>query len=250
MKNLRIVLWGLLVILGFSCKSDSVSVVNNAGSTGTGGSMARFTIMGDYLYVVDNNSLKTYNISNTADPVFVKKHTLGTTVETIFPFKEHLLVGTMTGMYIYSVEKPESPVLKSVYNHVVACDPVVADGKYAYVTLRGGTNCRRAINALDVIDISDMNKPSLVKSFPMENPHGLGVDGKYLFVCEGDFGLKIFDKTNPISPKEIANYKEVRSFDVIPNNNSLIVTGKDGILQYAYNEKNEVKLLSKIEAQL
>ena len=58
-------------------------------------------------------------------------------------------------MYIFNVASPENPQFVSVYSHVVSCDPVVAEGNYAYVTLRSGTNCNRGLNVLDVVDIKD-----------------------------------------------------------------------------------------------
>jgi hypothetical protein len=247
----KILLLLILPAILFNCNGDAVSSggESNPSGTGVGGSMARFTIVGDYLYIVDNSSLKTYDIKTPTDPKFQRKVSLSTTVETIFPFNNHLLIGTMTGMYIYGLYTPENPQFKSVYNHIVSCDPVVAEGNYAYVTLRGGTTCRNNINLLDVIDISNMNSPKLIKSYPMRNPHGLGVDGKWLFVCEGNFGLKFLDKTNPLDIKELKFFQDVKSFDVIPDENTLIVTGKDGISQYGYNSQNEIKILSKIPIQ-
>ena len=235
----------VLMALIYACKGDSVAMVDN-GSVGRGGSTARFTIAKDYLYIVDNQSLKVFRITEPENLVSIKRVPLNTVVETIFPFGGHLLIGTQTGMVIFSISDPENPVRVSTYSHVVSCDPVVAEGNYAYVTLRSGTNCNRGLNALDVIDIRNMNSPQLVKSYPMQNPHGLGVDGNLLFVTEGDFGLKVFDKTNPNDLKLIKTFQDFTAFDVIPDANVLIITGKQGIYQYSYNAQNELKLLSKI----
>lgn len=234
----------VLMALTYACKGDSVALDN--GSVGRGGSTARFTIAKDYLYIVDNQSLKVFRITEPENPVSIKRVPLNTVVETIFPFGGHLLVGTQTGMVIFSISIPENPTRISTYSHVVSCDPVVAEGNYAYVTLRSGTNCNRGLNALDVIDIKNMNNPQLVKSYPMQNPHGLGVDGNLLFVTEGDFGLKVFDKTNPNELKLIKTFQDFTAFDVISDANVLIITGKQGIYQYSYNAQNELKLLSKI----
>ena len=149
-------------------------------------------------------------------------------------------------MFIFSISNPENPSRVAVYSHVVSCDPVVAEGNYAYVTLRSGTNCNRGLNSLDVVDIRDMSRPQLLKSYPMQSPHGLGVDGNLLFVTEGDFGLKVFDKTNPNDLKLIKTFADFTAFDVIPDANVLIITGKQGIYQYSYNAQQELKLLSKI----
>jgi len=99
---------------------------------------------------------------------------------------------------------------------------------------------------LDIVDIKDPKNPSLIKSFPMQNPHGLAVDGNNLFICEGNFGLKSFDITNPLQPIEREFIKDVVSYDVIPNNKKLIVTGKNGIYQYDYSEPKKLQLISKI----
>ncbi|RYU94034.1 LVIVD repeat-containing protein [Emticicia agri] len=234
----------ILLFLIYACKSDYVGT--DSANTGRGGSTARFTIAKDYLYIVDSQSLKVFRITEPENPTFIKRVPLNTVVETIFPFEGHLLVGTQTGMFIFSIANPEEPARVAVYSHIVSCDPVVAEGNYAYVTLRSGNNCNRGLNALDVVDIRDMSRPQLVKSYPMQNPHGLGVDGKLLFVTEGDFGLKVFDKTNPNDLKLIKTFEDFTAFDVIPDANVLIITGKQGIYQYSYNAQNELKLLSKI----
>lgn len=78
----------------------------------------------------------------------------------------------------------------------------------------------------------------------MQSPHGLGVDGNLLFVTEGNFGLKVFDKSNPNELKLIKTFDDFTAFDVIPDSNVLIITGKQGIYQYSYNAQNELKLLS------
>ena len=119
-------------------------------------------------------------------------------------------------------------------------------GNLAYVTLRSGTGCRNGLNLLDIIDVSNLSAPRVLKSIPMINPHGLGVDGTMLFICEGDSGLKMFDLSNPTDPKLLQHITNVRSYDVIPSRNVLIVTGKDGIYQYSYADRKELKLLSKL----
>jgi hypothetical protein len=230
------------------CQADSSSTASliSAGA-GTGGSMARFTVAGNALYMVSNSSLRVYDISRNTDPQSVAKISLGFGVETIFPYKQNLFIGTQTGMYIYDIARPGSPQRLSFYQHIVSCDPVVVQGNMAYVTLRSGTNCRGAtLNSLDVVDVSNLNAPKVLKSYPMKNPHGLGVDGNLLFVCEGDYGLKVLDISNPLDVKQIQYIENVRTYDVIPNRNVLIVTGKDGIFQYSYADPRALKLLSTI----
>jgi hypothetical protein len=134
----------------------------------------------------------------------------------------------------------------STFEHVTSCDPVVVNDDYAFVTLRSGTVCQGFTNQLDVIDISNLNNPYLVKSYPMTNPHGLGLDGDALFICEGDWGLKIFNASdiNTIADNLIKHYTDMHSYDVIPYNDNLIMIGMDGLYQYDYSSLENIQLLS------
>ena len=103
-------------------------------------------------------------------------------------------------------------------------------------------------NQLDVIDISDLSNPSLVKSYEMNNPHGLGIDNKILFICDGSAGLKIYDASDPmeITMNKIVNYHGINAYDVIPLEGTLMLTAKDGIYQYDYSDLKNIRMLSKI----
>ena len=238
--------------LFFGGAADKSADVNPNGQTGTGGSMARFAIVGNSLYCVLPDKLQVYDISKPDNPV--AKNTVGLSVglETIFPYKTNLFIGANDGMYIFDNQQPESPTLLAKYTHMQSCDPVVVQGNYAYVTLRGGATCRRfaTMSSLDVVDISDLKNPRLIHTQNMQSPYGLGVDGSQLFVCEGNNGLKIFDITLPTQPKLQQRLGDVKSFDVIPLNKVLLVTGEGGFLQYSYRNEGKMELLSKISIEL
>ncbi|WP_128543972.1 LVIVD repeat-containing protein [Larkinella soli] len=249
MKNLLILtMIGLAVLAGCSETGtrDSSGMPNPDGGSGQGGSMARFTVAGNYLYVVNTHSLNVYDVTQNADPKSLGKVTLGFGVETIFPYKNHLFIGTQTGMHIMNLANPAQPQQTSFYRHIYSCDPVVAQGDYAYVTLRSGTACNTGPNRLEVVDIKNLANPVRVSTIPMTNPHGLGIDGNLLFVSEGDHGLKVFDATDPLNLRLLKNFTDLRSYDVIPGNHLLIVTGRDGIFQYRYDDSQELTLLSKL----
>ena len=57
-------------------------------------------------------------------------------VETIFPFKDKLFIGSQNGMFVYNINNADNPSLVGQFSHVQSCDPVIADDDYAYVTLR------------------------------------------------------------------------------------------------------------------
>jgi hypothetical protein len=216
---------------------------------GLGGSLARFAVVGQALYAVDNTNLYVFNVSQAPIPQFDKTIPLGWGIETIFPYQNKLFMGAMNGMHIYNAEDAFNPSFLSTYIHITSCDPVVVQGNYAYVTLRNGTFCQGFSNQLEVIDISNVTNPNLLKTYPMTNPFGLGLDGNTLFLCDGADGLKVFDKTNPLDIKQIAHHKGMQALDVIPLNNTLMMIAEEGIYQYDYQNVQNIQLLSVLKVQ-
>ncbi|HAM98191.1 MAG TPA: hypothetical protein DCQ26_06235 [Marinilabiliales bacterium] len=230
---------------------DGASGNPTSGSetSGTGGSMARFTLNQNYLYVVDNASLKLFNISQSDNPAFEKYIGIGWNIETIFPYQDKLFIGSQTGMYVYSIQNPANPQFLSEFRHASSCDPVVVNGNYAYVTLRGGNLCGAIESQLNVIDISTIENPKLVATCLMEEPYGLGIDDSVLFVCDGNAGLKIYNAANPleIDSHLLASYPDNHAFDVIPLGDVLVMIGVDGLYQYDYSDLNNIRELSHID---
>lgn len=241
MKKLN---WLLLfaIVLGCSKAGD----LDFSSGAGQGGSMARFAAGNGYLYLLAGSKLLTYEIQPDGSLQRVAENGSNAGPETLFLKDTVLLIGTQQGMEIYSVSNPVRPVRLSTYPHIRSCDPVVANDSVAYVSLREGTECRDGENRLDVVDISNLRDPTLLQSYSMENPHGLGLDSHLLFVCEGDSGIKTF---GIIQGAELINIQEINGFDaydVIPFNNVLIVTGWDGIHQFRYDVSGIQEKLSTI----
>lgn len=215
--------------------------------SGKGGSMARFTLLSNYLYIVDHAALQTVDIANPLDPKEWSRINIGQgDIETVYPFKDKLFIGSMTGMYIYDVSTAWNPQYIGQFIHARACDPVVADDKYAYVTLRAGTRCGGINNQLDVLDISNLMSPKLLKSYPMQEPAGLGLDNKTLMICDGKAGLKVFNVDNPLNMQLLDWESGIKTYDLIPMGNYAIVSCEDGIYQYSYSDLKNLVLLSKI----
>jgi hypothetical protein len=204
--------------------------------------MARFTVNGDHMYTVDSEVLKTFDLSTPAHPKYLrnKDQKLGFDIETIFTMDTLLLIGSQSGMHIFDIKNPEFPYQISKIEHITSCDPVVASGNYAYVTLNSEhVRCGRASNLLQIYDISDPYRPGLIYEMSsLYAPRGLGVDNRKLFIC--DNGLKVFDLANPERPKwyddlsHIPEASEIDSYDVIPVNGLLFLIGADGLYQFDY----------------
>ena len=214
-----------------------------SGDTGQGGSLARFKIVGDFLYAVDSHNINIFEISDLENPLDLEDVYAGFDIETIFNRGEHLFLGSMRGMYIYDISSPDKPEFVSEFQHGTACDPVVVDGDYAYVTLRGGNGCGATESGLFIVDISNISSPELKISYPMDGPYGLGIKDEKLFVCDGASGLKVYDKTDVENLVALDHFKDVNTFDVIPLANSLLMVGDGVLYQYEYLPEN-IRLLS------
>ncbi|MBT8178097.1 MAG: hypothetical protein HKP60_03110 [Eudoraea sp.] len=218
---------------------------NDAGNVGQGGSLARFKIVEDYLYAVDSHNINVFDISDLENPVDLEDVYAGFDIETIFYNGQYLFLGSMRGMYIYNLSVPASPEFVSEFQHGTACDPVVVDGDYAYVTLRGGNNCGATESGLFIVDISNISNPELAVSYPMDEPYGLGVKEEKLFVCDGASGLKVYNKTDVNNLELLNHFEDIVTFDVIPLSNHLLMVGDDILYQYEYSEEG-ISLLNSL----
>ncbi|QED38035.1 hypothetical protein FK178_10000 [Antarcticibacterium arcticum] len=219
---------------------------NESSTTGTGGSMARFNIAGDYLYTVSPYTLNVFDIGNSINLQKLRSESVGWQIETIFNKEGFLYLGSAVGMYIYSIEDPSTPLFMSHVQHVMGCDPVVVDGDIAYVTIRGGNECGQNNNQLEIIDVKDKANPQLLKIYQMDSPYGLGIHKDKLFVCEGPSGLKVYNTANTPELVLTDHFEDVNAYDVIPGESVLIMIGENKLRQYSYKSA-EITLISTFE---
>ncbi len=226
---------------------------SSSGGTGVAGSMARFSLIHNHLYVVDEYTMTVLDLLNPLAPAEVTEINLGWGIETIFPYEDKLFIGSNSGMFIYDNSNPSNPTYLGEFAHARACDPVVVKDNYAYVTLRDGTACEGFNNQLDLVDITDLMNPVLEKTYPMENPHGLSISDNTLFICEGTHGLKSFDIEDPLKIDEnlLDHETGLFAFDAITlavpgYDNTVLVIGEDGFYQYNFDDPSDLKLISLI----
>ena len=107
--------------------------------------------------MVDNVSLKAFDISSNTTPVYKSKTEIGINIETIFPYQDKLFIGSSSTMYIYSLSDPSRPTQlgKAEYTIRMSCDPVVAKDSVAYATLRATGPCGGGQSALVVYNIKN-----------------------------------------------------------------------------------------------
>jgi hypothetical protein len=220
---------------------------STTGSTGTSGSLSRFAVLNNFLYTVSFSQLSSFDISNRLSPSYKNNFMVDYHVETVYPFKGKLFVGTNNGVYMYDAQaSPSNPTPLGEFTHVRGCDPVVADDNYAYVTINDSSACLGFNNELQIVNIQNLSNSFLVQSYQLTHPIGLSKDGNNLFVCDGTDGLKVYDASNVSNLQLIKQLKNGEAIDVIAENGLAIVVASDGIYQYDYSDLSNIHLISKI----
>jgi len=204
------------------------------GVTGTGGSTARMTISGDYLYAISGDRVQLLTITTPASPAPWTQVQIDWDIQTLFPYGNYLLVGAADGMHILDNTDPASPNHIGDFQHARAIDPVVAQNDIAYVTLKEDPSApfNGIVNQMNVVDISDMTQPTLIDTIPMQGPAGLSVSGERLYVCDGVAGLKTFDISIASEPRAIGALAGIDCSDVIARNSLMFIVENNRLTQY------------------
>ena len=233
----------------YTFDAASASAAANAsaanGNTGMAGSEAAMTMVGNYLYAIpEPHSISTVDITDPTHLNLVGNIPAGFDLETIFPLQDKLLVGSKEGVYIYTIDNAShQPVEQGQFKHGTACDPVIADQQYAYVTLHKGTNCGGTSDELDVLNAQDISQATLLKTYPMTGPTGLGKDGSLLFVCDGPV-VKVFNASDPSNLQLVSQMPVDSANDVIAANHLLLVVAAGGLYEFDYSDPTHILPLS------
>ena len=231
--------------------SNAQSSSTGASTAGVGGSMARFGLTGNALVAVDTYTYYYFDLTEPNSPKLAAKNWVNSGVETMFLYGKNMFLGTRNGMLVYDLSDVTKPVYISQFWHATGCDPVVVQNNRAYVTIRGGNMCNSNINRLDVLDVTNILKPALLRSYTMDNPYGLGISDDILFVCDGTSGLKIYDAADPMTldSHQLAKFPAIQAYDVIPLGKSLLMIGSDGFYQYDYSDVKNIRQISVIKTK-
>ena len=247
-KSLRNYSCFLLLFL-LACSDDGTTFSPNAnpGGTGTAGSFASFVIVEDYLYALNGSSVKTFELGANGEMNLTDELDLSATLETVFPYESMLLVGSQQGVFFLDRSNPAALERLSVYSHITSCDPVVASDNIAYSTLRS-TRCRFGnVDQLDVIDFSDIQNPTIIRSYEAIEPLGLALRGQFLFLCE-NAGLSMYDTADPanLTKMDELMFDGAIAIDVIPTSQFLIVTTNKGIYNVQFSDTGDMQVIGQV----
>ena len=222
---------------------------NSAAQSGT---VNRINKNGDYVYLISNNNIIVLNDNNFATNFVINDSPIND-METVFPYKDHLFIGSSSSMGVFKLDNPMDPEESFSFSHATSCDPVLPHNEVAYITLRNSaddTRCQGNINTLIVVDIEDISQPKEIQTIEMTSPYGMTTIGNHLFVGEGENGLKIFDIINNQQPELVNQIPTVEAYDIISdpqNSNIIFIAGPQGLSQFTIDENLNLNIQSTIE---
>jgi hypothetical protein len=210
--------------------------------------------IGQKLYLVNDSQIKTFDVTDSKNPVLLNTTDLGDEIESLYHYDGLLLVGSSSRMYILEINEKGIPERKNItpYYNLTVCskDPIVARNDIAYVTLSSvdiPVCDRPELDELRVYDIQNIERPILLERIDMSKPKGMGFGKKYLFVCDQEDGLVIFNIEDPKSPVLSSTLEGFNAFDVIIRNNILIVACLNELRQYDITDEDNIKFLGTIQ---
>lgn len=249
MKKLLFAAFALFV--GLSCSKDSAA----ESTPGKSGSITRFAVYQDYMYVLNLNEVQTYDIKQKDQPVLVHRLSTDYGLETITIYDNSAFLGSSTALYILDLSNPAAPKIQSQSVRDLdfgRCDPVAVKDNYAYSTVKvlAENVCGNfsSISALLVYDISDKSAPLLVGTYNLLSPNGLGYKDNYLFVCDEELDqVVVFDISNPLALVPTTfNVPITDPNDLIVDGQRMIVSAKTEFQVFDISDVTQVRKIGQI----
>ena len=247
-------------LLGLSsCLGDDSATFAESGASPLSGSYSRTLAVDDFLYAVDATSVITFDLADRDDPVEVGRENVGLAIETIYHHDGNLFIGSREGMYTYSITDDGTPARRGRFDYntlrlpVEPCDPVVADANTAYATLytddaveTGGCGRTTQVQSLVVMDITDLEEPTLVNTYDVETPRGLALAGDHLYVCNDDAGITVMDVADPARAQAVNFVAGLEAWDAIVQGDVLLVVGTEELVQFDISDRADPVELSRL----
>lgn len=247
LQMMKKILGLLLLVIAFGCGEDGSDYAPDVSGTGTGGSLAKFTIHNNQVIVLNNNEVKQFDILENGR--LLEKNTLAVfrQLETIFPYGDKILIGSSEAVFFLEYDSDGLLSVVSTYDHLTACDPVVASNGIAFSTLKI-SDCRSGTeDFLEAIDISDISNPRVLRTYSTQSPFGLAVKGSFLFVCEkGGLTMYSFNTEGNLVEMDFLTIDGAVPLDIIVNGSYLIVRTDQGVYNVLFSDTELVSVLGSI----
>lgn len=238
----------LLILTLFACSNDANDFSPDLSGTGTGGSLAKFTVLNNHLVVLNGQNVRNYSIEPGGELRFINEIFVGGQLETIFPYgNNNLLIGSSNAVHFLGIQNDGQIAYVSAYEHLTACDPVVAQDGIAFSTLKI-SDCRSGtIDFLEAIDISDIENPQVLKVYETQSPFGLAIRNSRLFVCEkGGLTMYHYTENGTLTEIDFQTLPDAIPLDVIVSDTHLVIRTDNGFYNMSYGDSSLGSVLGSI----
>lgn len=159
-------------------------------------------VLGQYVYVSENNQLHVLQISDPANPSLAYSLATPATFDQMIISGNYLIAIGIGDLHVIDITTPLVPQLTGSLTSLDDADELAVSGNRAYVET---SNSEFAI-----IGISEMGVPSLLGTHTFEFEGwgfitDLAANGNMVYVTAYTEGLRIIDTTNPASPSEVGD---------------------------------------------
>lgn len=246
MKSALLFILPLLMMLQ-SCKKATNTVIRQGPASA--GFKTRMAYDGNWLYTVDESSLKVFSISNSLTPVLAESKNLDNYIQSVCSAQGLVMAGTANGFSLFQKinEKPLQ-ALNSVGGN--GSMSAVIDTPFIYAVQGGNNNDKYSDPGpfpADGIYIFNINGFERFQNYsPLDNATGIAVKDSLVFVCAGT--LKVFARrgTREFPSLVLKKAYTLKADDItLTVDNRLIATSSAGIYQLGYTA-DTVTILSTI----
>ncbi len=197
-----LLLSGMLVLVSKS--QAQLTCPTFAGSYDTPGNALGVAVLGNYVYVADDDvgGLQIINIANPSNPIFLGNYDTSGKAYSVALSGSYAYVADwdVGGFQIINISKPSNPTFVASYDTPgIAWDIALSDN-YAYVA-------DSAVGGLQIINISNPANPTFIGSYDTPGwAHGVALSGNYAYVADDVNGLQVINIANPSNPTFVGSY--------------------------------------------
>lgn len=154
-------------------------------------------VSGNFVYISSANSgLEVFDISDPTQPVFDGHLSVAGQMRGLTVFGNRIFIANdAAGLCLIDISDPTDPVLEGIIDTPGHAYDVIVDGNYAFVADYSGLLSIRISQNVPIIVRGDM-VVGPIRGKP-------AISGNYVFLPEGDSGLRIIDVENIDSPVEV-----------------------------------------------
>ncbi len=184
-------------------------------------------VNGDLVYLASSQNLIIVDVNDPSNPSEVGHYQINGIANTVEAGSNYAYLGASTGLYIFDVVNPVSPILLAAYGEGKEVRDIVLNGDLLYVGFPD--------RGVQVIDISNPAVPDLIATIPdTGGVQGVYIGDKYIFAACHQRGIKIANVENIYNPQIVGSYLDNDGGE------ALAVWGKGNILFVADNFNIEV----------